>query len=99
MKRPSGWTSLRRSAGLVRGVVGWKNLVRRRNQPASPSIAADRLLEGLRLMLQDIDDTAWILFPPCSRGSPPLVRHGLRFDALIKPRHLPVIGGNRPAPP
>ena len=53
----------RGSAGLVRGVVGWTNLA----SPGAPAriaeLAADPLLKGLRPMLQDIDDTAWILRP------------------------------------
>ncbi len=43
-------------------------------------------------MLQDIEDTAWILGPAVQPGLAAMARHGLRFDALVKPRHLPVIG-------
>ena len=53
----------RSSAGLVSGVVGWTDLA----SPGAPAriaeLAADPLLKGLRPMLQDIDDTAWILLP------------------------------------
>jgi len=82
----------RASAGLVRGVVGWVDLA----APDAPSRiavrAADPLMRGLRPMLQDIDDPGWILRPDVQPGLAAMARHGLRFDALIKPRHLPLIG-------
>ncbi len=82
----------RGSAGLVRGVVGWTDLV----SPGAPAriagLAADPLLKGFRPMLQDIDDTDWILLPAVQPALAAMARHGLRFDALIKPRHLPIIG-------
>jgi L-fuconolactonase len=82
----------RRSAGLVRGVVGWTDLA----APGAPGriaeLAADPLLKGLRPMLQDIDDTGWILLPGVQPALAAMARHGLRFDALIKPRHLAIIG-------
>jgi L-fucono-1,5-lactonase len=43
-------------------------------------------------MLQDIEDTGWILRPAVQPALAAMARHGLRFDALLKPRHLPVIG-------
>jgi len=43
-------------------------------------------------MLQDIEDTGWILRPEVQPALAAMARHGLRFDALIKPRHLPIIG-------
>jgi L-fuconolactonase len=82
----------RASAGLVRGVVGWTDLA----APDAPSrIAAratDPLMVGLRPMLQDIEDTRWILRPEVQPALAAMASHVLRFDALIKPRHLPIIG-------
>ena len=46
------------------------------------------LLKGLRPMLQDIEDTGWILLPAVQPALAAMARHGLRFDALLKPRHL-----------
>jgi len=43
-------------------------------------------------MLQDIEDTGWILRPAVQPALAAMARHGLRFDALLKPRHLAVIG-------
>ena len=82
----------RRSGGLVQGVVGWTDLA----SPAAPAriaeLAHEPLLKGLRPMLQDIDDTGWILRPAVQPALAAMARHGLRFDALLKPRHLPIIG-------
>ena len=82
----------RNSGGLVRGVVGWTDLA----SPAAPAriaaLAQEPLLKGLRPMLQDIEDTEWILRPAVQPALAAMARQGLRFDALIKPRHLPLIG-------
>jgi L-fuconolactonase len=82
----------RRSAGLVRGVVGWTDLA----SPSAPAriaeLAHEPLLKGLRPMLQDIEETDWILLPAVQPALAALARHGLRFDALLKPRHLPLVG-------
>ncbi|MBN9486885.1 MAG: amidohydrolase family protein [Alphaproteobacteria bacterium] len=82
----------RKSAGLVRGVVGWTDLASPRASARIAELAADPLLKGLRPMLQDIDDTDWILQPAVQPALAAMARRGLRFDALIKPRHLPLIG-------
>ncbi len=83
----------RGSAGLVQGVVGWTDLA----APGAPEriarLAGDPLLKGLRPMLQDIEDTAWILLPAVQPALAAMARHGVRFDALIKPRHLALVGG------
>jgi len=82
----------RASAGLVRGVVGWTDLA----APGAPARIAELaripLLKGLRPMLQDIEDTDWILRPAVQPALAAMALHGLRFDALLKPRHLPLIG-------
>lgn len=82
----------RESAGLVRGVVGWTDLASPGAAARIAALAAEPLLKGLRPMLQDIDDTAWILLPGVQPALTAMARYGLRFDALIKPRHLPIIG-------
>ena len=87
----------RHSDGLVRGVVGWTDLASpgapaRIAALASPEVGGGPLLKGLRPMLQDIDDTEWILRPAVQPALAAMARQDLRFDALIKPRHLPLIG-------
>ena len=82
----------RASAGLVRGVVGWVDLAAASAPDRIAARAADPPIVGLRPMLQDIEDTGWILRPEVRPALAAMARHGLRFDALIKPRHLPGIG-------
>ena len=82
----------RASVGLVRGVVGWVDLAAAGAPDRIAARAADPLVVGLRPMLQDIEDTGWILRPEVQPALAAMVRQGLRFDALIKPRHLPAIG-------
>lgn len=80
------------SAGLVQGVVGWTDLASPRAPARIAALARDPLLKGLRPMLQDIEDTVWILLPAVQPALAAMARHGLSLDALIKPRHLPLIG-------
>ena len=82
----------RGSGGLVRGVVGWVDLGAAGAPARVAARAADPLVKGLRPMLQDIEDTEWILRPAVQPGLAAMAAHGLRFDALIKPRHLADIG-------
>ncbi len=74
------------SDGLVRGVVGWADLTA--EQIAFP---ADPLLKGVRPMLQDHADTGWVLRPEVLRGLSALRDRGLRLDALVQERHLPIL--------
>ncbi len=82
----------RGSGGLVRGVVGWVDLAASDAPARVAARAADPLVKGLRPMLQDIEDTEWILRPGVQPGLAAMAAHGVRFDALIKPRHLAMIG-------
>jgi L-fuconolactonase len=79
------------SGGLVRGVVGWAAF----SDVAAPkriaALANAPLLKGLRPMLQDIPDPAWILRAECETAIAALIDAGLRLDALVQPRHLPVL--------
>ena len=80
-----------RSGGLVRGVVGWADF----DAPDAPeriaALARDPLLKGLRPMLHDLPDPEWILGPEKQPALAALARHGLRFDALVRPPHLPAL--------
>lgn len=76
----------------ILGVVGWIDL----DSPDAAAEAAARRLRGSKLvgvrpMLQDLADPRWILD---SRREPALLAlegGGVKFDALIRPPHLPVI--------
>lgn len=81
----------RASEGLIRAVVGWTDLAAARAPAAIAELAADPLLRGLRPMLQDMDDPAWILRDDVQPGLAAMATHGLRLDLLVKPRHLPYL--------
>jgi L-fuconolactonase len=72
----------------VAGVVGWVDLA----SPSAPAriaeLASRPKLRGLRPMLQAIEDTQWLLRRELEPALQAMLQHGLRFDALIQPRHL-----------
>lgn len=75
---------------FVGGVVGWVDFEQPDAIEQIAGLARWPKLAGLRPMLQDMPDTQWILrkdFTPILQA---MQQHRLRFDALIRPRHLPV---------
>ncbi len=81
----------RNSSGLVRGVVGWVDFARNNAAARLAHMASDPLLKGLRPMLQDIAETEWVLRDDVRPAISGMIDAGLRFDALVLPRHLPVL--------
>lgn len=75
----------------IAGVVGWVDL----SDPASAEALARRagnpLFKGIRPMLQDIDDTDWLIHHARPDVLDAMRTHGLRFDALVTARHLPML--------
>ncbi len=76
---------------LVRAVVGWVDLASPEAPARIAALARHSKLRGLRPMLQAIEDRAWILRPELEPAIEAMIAHGLRFDALVQPRHLPVL--------
>ncbi|MCZ3374357.1 amidohydrolase family protein [Rhizobium sp. AG207R] len=76
---------------FILGVVGWIDLA----SPGSIEILERRSsnpkLKSVRPMLQDIEDTDWLLTAPRSDVLNTIRRLGLRFDALVTERHLPML--------
>ncbi|HEY6432516.1 MAG TPA: amidohydrolase family protein, partial [Acetobacteraceae bacterium] len=81
----------RGSGGLVQAVVGWTDLGAQDSPDRVEKLAREGLVKGLRPMLQDIAETEWILGDSVQPGLRAMTDAGLRFDALIQPRHLPVM--------
>ena len=81
----------RTSGGVVKGVVGWADLAAPEAIPKLRRLARDPLLKSVRPMLQDEPDAEWMLRADVARTLDALPRLGLRFDALIRPEHLPVL--------
>ena len=77
------------AAEMVRGVVGWIDFDAADAAVRIEALAARRLLVGLRPMVQDIADDDWLLRPALAPLLTTMTRHGLVFDALALPRHLP----------
>lgn len=76
------------SGGLVRGVVGWVDLAGDDAVATLGALAAEPLLKGVRPMLQDLPDSAWIARPEVQPALAALPALGLRLDALVKSREL-----------
>ncbi|RUR71108.1 amidohydrolase [Variovorax guangxiensis] len=73
---------------VVDGVVGWVDLGRADTVASLERMARYPKFKGVRPMLQDLADDDWIARMPHPDVVQALVRLGLRFDALVKPRHL-----------
>ena len=77
---------------FIAGVVGWVDM-----EGAQASIDILETLQrnplflGVRPMIQDIPDPAWMLRPSLAPALEALAALGLTFDALVKPVHLPYL--------
>ena len=79
------------AAPFVAGVVGWIDL-EAADAPARVRRAAARpKLVGVRPMIHDIADDSWVLRPALAAALSSVSEAGLVFDALVRPRHLPVL--------
>lgn len=74
---------------FVKGVVGWVDFESSDAATQIATLAAHPKLVGLRPMIQDIADDAWMLRDDLSPAFAALCTEDLTFDALVKPRHLP----------
>ncbi|MCP3709439.1 amidohydrolase family protein [Paraburkholderia sp. CNPSo 3274] len=72
----------------VRAVVGWVDLKAVDAAGRVARFAAHPKARGLRPMLQDLSDDAWIDDPALDVAVEAMLAHQLRFDALVMPRHL-----------
>jgi L-fuconolactonase len=74
---------------FIRGVVGWVDLAAADAPAVIDELAEHPAFKGVRPMLQDLPDDAWIADAPIGPAIRHLVERGLSFDALVMPRHLP----------
>ena len=75
----------------ILGVVGWVDLSQANARSDLQHLAAHSRFKGVRPMLQDIEDTSWILRDEVISNLEIVAATGLRLDALITPRHLDAI--------
>lgn len=74
---------------FVRGVVGWTDLCAPDAADVVAALAQHPKLRGLRHLVQDEADDAFVLRADFQRGVASLAAHALVYDVLIHPRHLP----------
>jgi L-fuconolactonase len=72
----------------IAGVVGWIDFEAPDALAELERRRANRLLVGLRPMIQDLEDERWMLRPALRPVFDALEKHGLAFDALVRPQHL-----------
>lgn len=83
--------SLAEATPSIGAVVGWVDLLDSNAPNTLDALARLRWFRGVRPMLQDIDDTHWILKPETQEPLNMLARLGGVFDALGLVRHLDVL--------
>jgi L-fuconolactonase len=76
---------------FIAGVVGWVDFESPVAADSIATLAGDANLVGLRPMIQDIPDIAWMLKPELAPAIEAMIDHDLVFDALLLPKHLPVL--------
>ncbi len=80
--------SLAADHDFVKGVVGWVDF----EAPHAPDdlarLAGHAKFKGVRPMIHDIADDDWMVRPALAPAFRAVAELGLRFDALIRPRHL-----------
>jgi len=83
--------SLAAESPLICGVVGWVDLEAEDAEATLRELAQNKWFKGIRPMLQDIENTKWILQPKVQKALKFAADLGLRLDALVTPRHLDAI--------
>jgi L-fuconolactonase len=77
---------------FVAGVVGWVDFEADDAAHRVAALAARPKLVGLRPMIQDLADDRWMLGAAIRPAVAAMADEGLTFDALIRPRHIPILG-------
>ena len=83
--------SIAESNPLVGAVVGWVDLSKNNVIASVTEFRKNQKFRGIRPMLQDIEDTDWLISTPDQNIWTALAKLNVCFDALIKPRHLIMI--------
>ena len=73
---------------FVAGVVGWVDFEKPSDAAELRRLAGHPAFKGVRPMIQDIPDDAWMLRDDVQWGYRAVIDNGLTFDALGFPRHL-----------
>jgi len=76
---------------FVAALVGWVDMLAPDAPDQIAMLATQPRVRGVRPMLQDIPDVEWIRKPQLRAALLSLIDHGLSFDALVRPVHLPAL--------
>jgi L-fuconolactonase len=81
---------LAQAHSFIAGIVGWADFeAADAPQRIEALVTAGRgKLKGLRPMIQDITDSAWVTRPALDAVFEAMTAHELVFDALVRPAHL-----------
>lgn len=77
------------TAPIIKGVVGWVDLRDPRVEAQLEQFSAHRRAVGVRHVVQDEPDDAFMLSPDFIQGISQLSRFKLTYDLLVFPRQLP----------
>ena len=75
----------------IAGVVGWIDMASGAAANDLAELAANPKLVGIRPMIHNIKDPAWIVRPNLAAATEAITERGLCFDALVRPMHLPYL--------
>jgi len=73
---------------MIGAVVGWVDMADTAVPDRLEALCRHSRFRGVRPMIQDIADDAWMLGADLTPAFAALTALGLRFDALVLPRHL-----------
>lgn len=74
---------------FIRGVVGWVDMASPKLEEDLERFAADPALVGVRELIHDMTDPMYALSDQHVQGVGLLASHGLAYDLLVRPQHLP----------
>jgi L-fuconolactonase len=80
-----------RTTPFIAGVVGWIDFEAAAAGDEITALAREPKLVGLRPMIQDLADDEWMLRSTLAPAIEAMIAADLAFDALVKPRHLPIL--------
>ncbi|WP_158968647.1 amidohydrolase [Paraglaciecola sp. L3A3] len=75
----------------IAGVIGWIDMLAEDALAQLQKLSIQPKFKGIRPMLQDISDPAWMLNDKLTPIFQALITHNLIFEALVKTEHLPYL--------
>jgi len=76
---------------FILGVVGWVDLTDARVGATLDELQQHPKFKGVRHLVHDEPDPAWLIRDDVLRGLGELALRGIPFDLLLRPQHLPLV--------